>query len=78
MKSNITLLLLSIAALVPVGINAQSPESVKANAGLFKLGPFEYYAEERVDQPAAAPNSPKLPHSKLWLLPTLVVLPESV
>ena len=64
-----------------LGVSAQSadaptPTRSNSNAGHFQIGPFEYFAEERLDQ--KTPPDPSAPRSRLWLMPTLVLIPESV
>lgn len=51
------------------------PNPVEHNAGHFQIGPFEYFAEERIDPKVPDPTKPR---SRLWLMPTLILIPETV
>jgi hypothetical protein len=60
----------------PVVHSADTPNPVATpNAGHFQIGPFEYFAEERLDQKTPDPTRPR---SRLWLMPTLILMPETV
>ena len=74
------LLAVALTVYFTLAISSQSAEAPAtttpdSNAGHFQIGPFEYFAEERLDQKTTDAVKPR---SRLWLMPTLILMPETV
>jgi hypothetical protein len=65
---------IGLCCTVALHSNAQESASPQVNAGHYQIGPFEYFAEERLEQKGESTK----PKSRLWLMPTLILIPETL